>query len=168
LVWWVVAVGAAVVAARYSGNAARFSSGVGGPDLTTRPAEAADHIASGYPNEQPEPYARRKPPSGGVFSGQRRKTQVAANRVARMAKHYATTESRVDEVKIGFELLLPSGIDGVPPTTFVIDGIKLIHNKAAGEPPKIRLTSDLPEGGYTVDFPLDAVVTMIVEPRGDD
>ena len=92
--------------------------------------------------------------------------EVAANRVARMAKHYATTESRVDEVKIGFELLLPSGIDGVPPTTFVIDGIKLINNKAAGEPPKIRLTSDLPEGGYTVDFALDAVVTMIVEPPG--
>jgi hypothetical protein len=85
-----------------------------------------------------------------------------------MAKHYATTESRIDEVQIGFELLLPSGMDGVPPTNFVIDGIKLIHNKGAGEPPKIRLTSDLPEGPYTVDFPLDAVVTMIVEPRDDD
>jgi hypothetical protein len=103
-----------------------------------------------------------------VFSGQRRKTQVGGNKVARMAKHYATTESRIDEVKIGFELLLPSGIDGVPPTTFVIDGIKLIHNQGAGEPPKIRLTSDLPEGPYTVDFPLDAVVTMIAEPKDDD
>jgi hypothetical protein len=104
----------------------------------------------------------------GVFRSTPKKHTWAANRVVRMAKHYATTESRVDEVKIGFELLLPSGIDGVPPTTFVIDGIKLIHNKAAGEPPKIRLTSDLPEGGYTVDFPLDAVVTMIVESRDDD
>src|SRR5271154_3384386 len=104
----------------------------------------------------------------GCFPVNAEKHRWAANRVARMAKHYATTESRVDEVKIGFELLLPSGIDGVPPTTFVIDGIKLIHNKAAGEPPKIRLTSDLPEGGYTVDFPLDAVVTMIVESRDDD
>ncbi|HEX3447370.1 MAG TPA: hypothetical protein VHS97_03920 [Isosphaeraceae bacterium] len=92
----------------------------------------------------------------------------AANGVARMAKHYATTESRIDEVKIGFELLLPSGIDGVLPTTFVIDGIKLIHNNGAGEPPKIRLTSDLPEGPYSVDFPLDAVVTMIAEPTDDD
>ena len=104
----------------------------------------------------------------GCFPVNAEKHRWAANRVARMAKHYATTESRVDEVKIGFELLLPSGIDGVPPTTFVIDGIKLIHNKAAGEPPKIRLTSDLPEGAYTVDFPLDAVVTMVVEPRDDD
>jgi hypothetical protein len=51
---------------------------------------------------------------------------------------------------------------------FVIDGIQLIHNEGAGEPPKIRLTSDLPEGPYSVDFPLDAVVTMIVEPRDDD
>jgi hypothetical protein len=85
-----------------------------------------------------------------------------------MAKHYATTEIRIDKVEIGFEVLLPSDIDGVPPTKFVIDGIKLIHNKGAGEPPKIRLTSDLPEGPYTVDFPPDAVVTMIVEPREDD
>jgi hypothetical protein len=54
-----------------------------------------------------------------------------------MAKHNATTESRIDEVEIGFELLLPSGIDGVSPTTFVIDGIKLIHDKGAREPPKI-------------------------------
>ena len=30
-----------------------------------------------------------------------------------MAKHYATTEIRVEEVEIGFELLLPSGMDGV-------------------------------------------------------
>jgi hypothetical protein len=85
-----------------------------------------------------------------------------------MAKHYAITESRIDDVEIGFELLLPSGIDGVPPTIFVIDGIKLIHNKGAGEPPKIRLTSDFPEGSYTVDFPSDAVVTMIAEPRDDN
>ena len=102
----------------------------------------------------------------GWFNGE--KHRWAANGVARMAKHYATTESRIDEVEIGFELLLPSGIDGVPPMTFVIDRIKLIHNKGAGEPPKIRLTSDLPEGAYTVDFPLDAVVTMIAEPRDDD
>jgi hypothetical protein len=51
-----------------------------------------------------------------------------------MGKHNATTESRIDEVEIGFELLLPSSIDGVPPATFVIDGIKLIHGKGAGEP----------------------------------
>jgi hypothetical protein len=93
---------------------------------------------------------------------------VGGNKVARMANHYATTESRIDEVEIGFELLLPPGMDGVPPMNFVVDGIKLIHNKGADEPPKIRLTSDLPEGPYTVDFPLEAVVTMIVEPRDDD
>jgi hypothetical protein len=104
----------------------------------------------------------------GWFPVNGEKHRWAANGVARMAKHYATTESRIDEVKIGFELLLPSGIDGVPPTTFVIDGIKLIHNQGAGEPRKIRLTSDLPEGPYTVDFPLDAVVTMIAEPKDDD
>jgi hypothetical protein len=40
-----------------------------------------------------------------------------------MANHYATTESRIDELEIGFELLLPSGMDGVPPMNFVIDGI---------------------------------------------
>jgi hypothetical protein len=57
--------------------------------------------------------------------------------------------------------------NGRPPP-FVVDGIKIIHNQGAGEPPKIRLTSDLPEGPYTVDFPPDAVVTMIVEPRDDD
>jgi hypothetical protein len=85
-----------------------------------------------------------------------------------MAKHYATTEVHIDKVEIGFEVLLPSGIDGVPPTTFVVDGMKLINNEGAGEPPKIRLTSDLPEGPYTVDFPPDAVVTMIVEPTNDD
>jgi len=85
-----------------------------------------------------------------------------------MAKHYATTQSRVDEVAIGFELLLPSGIDGVPPTIFVIDGIKYIDNMGAGEPPKVRLTSDFPEGPYSVEFPPDAVVTMIAEPRDDD
>jgi hypothetical protein len=94
-----------------------------------------------------------------------------------MAKHYATTEIRIDKVEIGFELLLPSGMptkrgrhaqDGEPPTKFVIDGIKLINNQGDGEPPKIRLTSDLPEGPYTVEFPPDAVVTMIVEPRDDD
>jgi hypothetical protein len=84
-----------------------------------------------------------------------------------MAKHYATTESRIEELEIGFELLLPSGMDGVPPAIFVIDGIKLIDNGGVGERPKIRLTSDLPEGAYTVDFPLDAVVTMIAEPRDD-
>jgi hypothetical protein len=104
----------------------------------------------------------------GWFPVNGEKRRWAANGVARMAKHYATTESRIDEVKIGFELLLPSGIDGVPPMTFVIDGIKLISGKGAGEPPKIRLTSDLPEGAYTVDFPLDAVVTMIAEPSDDD
>jgi hypothetical protein len=85
-----------------------------------------------------------------------------------MAKHYATTAGRIDEVEIGFELLLPSGMEGVPPTKFVVDGVKLIHNEGAGEPPRIRLTSDFPEGPYTVDFPLDAVVTMIAEPRDDD
>ena len=93
---------------------------------------------------------------------------MGGNKVARMAKHYATTESRIDEVEIGFELLLPSGMDGVPPMNFVIDGIKLIDNSDAGEPPKIRLTTDLPEGPYTIDFPLDAVVTMIAEPMDDD
>lgn len=104
----------------------------------------------------------------GCFPVNAEKHRWATNKVARMANHYATTESRIDELEIGFELLLPSGMDGVPPMNFVIDGIKLIHNKGAGEPPKIRLTSDLPEGPYTVDFPLDAVVTMIVEPRDDD
>lgn len=84
-----------------------------------------------------------------------------------MAKHYATTDIRVDEVEIGFEMLLPSGIDGVPPANFVVDGIKLIPSQGAGEPPKIRLTSDLPEGPYTVDFPHNAIITIIVEP-GDD
>ena len=84
-----------------------------------------------------------------------------------MAKHYATTDIRVDEVEVGFEMLLPSGIDGVPPANFVVDGIKLIHNHGAGEPPKIRLTSDLPEGPYTVDFPQNAIITIILEP-GDD
>ena len=82
-----------------------------------------------------------------------------------MAKHYATTEIRVEEVEIGFELLLPSGMDGVPPANFIVDGVKLIHDQGAGEPPKIRLTSDLPEGPYTVDFPRDAVVTIILEPK---
>ena len=38
-----------------------------------------------------------------------------------MAKHYATTQIRADEVQIGFELLLPSGIDGLPPANFVVD-----------------------------------------------
>jgi hypothetical protein len=85
-----------------------------------------------------------------------------------MARHYATTEIRVDELEIGFEVLLPSGMDGVPPTNFVVDGIKLIHNQGAGEAPKIRLTSDLPEGPYTVDFPPDAIVTIILEPKDDD
>jgi hypothetical protein len=84
-----------------------------------------------------------------------------------MAKHYATTEICVDEVEIGFELLMPSGIDGVPPANFIVDGVKLIHDPAAAEPPKIRLTSDLPEGPYTVDFPRDAIVTIILEPRDD-
>ena len=82
-----------------------------------------------------------------------------------MAKHYATTEIRVDELEIGFEVILPSGMDGVPPAHFVVDAVKLIHNQGAGEPPKIRLTSDLPEGPYTVDFPRDAVVTIILEPK---
>ena len=85
-----------------------------------------------------------------------------------MAKHYATTEIRVDEVEIGFELLLPSGMDGVPPANVIVDGVKLIYNQGAGEPPRIRLTSDLPEGPYTVDFPCDAVVTIILEPRDVD
>ena len=84
-----------------------------------------------------------------------------------MAKHYATTEIRVEEVEIGFELLVPSGIDGVPPTNFIVDGVKLVHGQDAGEPPKIRVTSDLPEGPYTVDFPRDAIVTIILEPRDD-
>jgi hypothetical protein len=82
-----------------------------------------------------------------------------------MAKHYATTEIRVDEVEIGFELLLPSGMEGVPPANFVVDGIKLIRDQAVGGPPKIRLTSDLPEGPYTVDFPRNASVTIVAEPR---
>jgi hypothetical protein len=85
-----------------------------------------------------------------------------------MAKHYATTEIRADEVEIGFELLMPSGMDGVPPANIIVDGVKLIHNQLAGEPPRIRLTSDLPEGPYTVDFPRDAIVTIILEPRNDD
>ena len=84
-----------------------------------------------------------------------------------MARHYATTEIRVDKVEMGFEVFLPSGIDGVPPQVRHRRG-QLIHNKDAGEPPKIRLTSDLPEGPYTVDFPPDAVVTMVVETRDDD
>ena len=84
-----------------------------------------------------------------------------------MAKHYATTEIRVDEVEMGFELVLQSGMDGVPAANFVVDGVKLIHNQDAGEQPKIRLTSDLPEGPYTVDFPRDAIVTIILEPRDD-
>jgi hypothetical protein len=84
-----------------------------------------------------------------------------------MAKHYATTDIRVDEVEVGFEMLLASGIDGVPPANFVVDGIKLIHNQGAAEPPKVRLTSDLPEGPYTVDFPHNAIITIILEP-GDD
>jgi hypothetical protein len=83
-----------------------------------------------------------------------------------MAKHYATTEIHVDEVEIGFELILPSGMDGVPPANFIVDGVKLIHDHRAGEP-KVRLTSDLPEGPYTVDFPRDAIVTIILEPSDD-
>jgi hypothetical protein len=88
-------------------------------------------------------------------------------RLSEMAKHYATTEIRIDKVEIGFEVLLPSGIDGVPPTRFLIDRIKLINNQGASEPLKIRLTSDLPEGTSTVEFPPDAVVTIIVEPGAD-
>jgi hypothetical protein len=85
-----------------------------------------------------------------------------------MAKHYATTEIRIDEVEVGFEVLLPSGIDGVPPANFIVDGVKLIHDQGAGEPARIRLTSDLPEGPYTVDLPRDVIVTIILEPRDDD
>jgi hypothetical protein len=85
-----------------------------------------------------------------------------------MAKHYATTVVRVEELEIGFELLLPSGMDGVPPANFVIDGIKLIDDKRAGQTPKIRLTSDLPEGPHTVDFPRDAIVTILAEPNDYD
>ncbi len=85
-----------------------------------------------------------------------------------MAKHYATTQIRADEVEIGFELLLPSGMDGVPPAHFVVDGVKLIQDNGIGEPSQIRLTSDLPEGPYTVDFPRGAIVTAILEPRDDD
>lgn len=84
-----------------------------------------------------------------------------------MAKHYATTQIRADEVEIGFELLLPSGMDGVPPANFIVDGVKLIHSHGAGEPPQIRLTSDLPEGPYIVDFPRGAIVTVILEPTDD-
>jgi hypothetical protein len=83
-----------------------------------------------------------------------------------MAKHYATTAIRIDDVEIGFELLLPSGMEGVPPAHFVVDGIKVIQD--AGVPTTIRLTSDLPEGAYTVDFPRDAIVTIISEPNDDD
>ncbi|BBZ42075.1 hypothetical protein [Mycobacterium conspicuum] len=85
-----------------------------------------------------------------------------------MAKHYATTRVRADEVEIGFELLLPSGMDGVPPAHFVVDGVKLVRNHGVGEPSQIRLTSDLPEGSYTVDFPRGAMVTMILEPNDND
>jgi hypothetical protein len=85
-----------------------------------------------------------------------------------MAKHYATTVIRVEELEIGFELLLPSGMDGVPPASFIVDGIKVLDNKRAGESSKIRLTSDLPEGQYTVDLPRDAIVTIIAEPNDDD
>jgi hypothetical protein len=84
-----------------------------------------------------------------------------------MAKHYATAVVRVEDLEIGFELLLPSGIDGVPPANFIVDGIKVIDGKQAGERPKIRLTSDLPEGPYTVDLPPDAIVTIIAEPNDD-
>jgi hypothetical protein len=85
-----------------------------------------------------------------------------------MAKHYATSVVSVEELKIGFELLLPSGMDGVPPAHFVIDGIKLIDDKRVGQTPTVRLTSDLPEGPYTVDFPQDANVMILAEPNDDD
>lgn len=86
---------------------------------------------------------------------------------SQMAKHYATTVIRVEELEIGYELILPSGMEGVPPANFVVDGIKLIVNQGLGGPPMIRLTSDLPEGPYTVDFPRDAQVTIIAEPNDD-
>jgi hypothetical protein len=86
-----------------------------------------------------------------------------------MAKHYATSVVRAKELKIGFELLLPSGMDGVPPAHFVIDGIKLIDDKRVGQTPTVRLTSDLPEGPpYTVDFPQDAIVMILAEPNDYD
>ena len=88
--------------------------------------------------------------------------------VSRMAKHYATPVICVEELEIGYELILPSGMEGVPPAHFVVDGIKLIANERTAGSPTIRLTSDLPEGPYTVDFPRDALVTIIAEPNDDD
>ena len=88
--------------------------------------------------------------------------------VSNMAKHYATTVICVEELEIGYEMILPSGMDGVPPANFVVDGIKLVASQRSGGSPTIRLTSDLPEGPYTVDFPRDALVTVVAEPNDYD
>jgi len=58
-------------------------------------------------------------------------------------------------------------MDGVPPASLIVEGSKVIDNKRAGERSKIRLTSDLPGGPYTVDLPRDAIVTIIAEPNDD-
>lgn len=52
-----------------------------------------------------------------------------------MAKHYATAVIPVADVEIGFELLLPSGRDGLPPAKFIVDAVKLIDSPGAGEGP---------------------------------
>jgi hypothetical protein len=53
-----------------------------------------------------------------------------------MAKHYATSVVRVEELEIGFELLLPSGMDGVPPATSSSTGSSSSMTSALAKHPK--------------------------------
>jgi hypothetical protein len=84
-----------------------------------------------------------------------------------MAKRYKTTNIRITEVERGFELAIPSEGDS-PPRRFVVDDIGVTHQKAAGEAPKLTLTSNLPDGWkWTIDFAHDAVVVRILGVEGD-
>lgn len=83
-----------------------------------------------------------------------------------MGKRYVTEPIRITDIQPGFELAIQSGDDTVK--RFVVDDIKVRHDKAAGEEPGYSLTSRLPDGTESkLNFHIGALAVRIVGVEDD-
>jgi hypothetical protein len=86
-----------------------------------------------------------------------------------MVKRHDVLKMPVEHVQVGFSLAIESK-DGLPPRAFQVDGIQVVHKRAAGEKPRVRLSSEaLHENGarWDLEYPFGTEVTRVVRTYDD-
>ena len=85
-----------------------------------------------------------------------------------MVERHDATKIPVETVQVGFTLLIPSEV-GQPPKVFNVQGTKITHDQAAGEKPKMTLTSEpLADGNpWVLEYPFGAEVVKALRTYDD-